>query len=124
MLRAQLRALVRASGGRPIRVMFPMVTCVSEFDAARRLLDTELARGEREGRPLPADLKVGVMMEVPALLWQLPQLLPRIDFLSVGSNDLMQYLFAADRGNQKLARRYDPLSPPMLNILKIGRAHV
>src|SRR3546814_14857893 len=104
MLRAQLRALVRASGGRPIRVMFPMVTCVSEFDAARRLLDMELARGEREGRPLPDDLKVGVMMVVPALLWQLHQSLPRIAFLSVGSNDLMQDWFAPQPGDPKLAR--------------------
>jgi phosphotransferase system enzyme I (PtsP) len=118
MLRAQLRALIRAAAGRELRVMFPMVASVAEFDAARRLLDMELERARRDGFPLPRDLRVGVMLEVPALLWQLPQLLPRIDFLSVGSNDLAQYLFAADRGNPKVARRYDPLSPPMLNMLR------
>ncbi|HET8726647.1 MAG TPA: phosphoenolpyruvate--protein phosphotransferase [Alphaproteobacteria bacterium] len=118
MLRGQIRALIRASQGRPVSVMFPMISCVSELDGARRILELELERGRREGRTLPASLRVGVMVEVPSLLWQLPQLLPRVDFLSVGSNDLMQYLFAADRGNPKLARRYDVLSPPMLNVLK------
>ncbi|MEE8272282.1 MAG: phosphoenolpyruvate--protein phosphotransferase [Alphaproteobacteria bacterium] len=118
MLRMQLRAVLRAARGRPVDVMFPMVAEVAEFDAARRLLDMELERAAADGYALPKALRVGVMVEVPALLWQLPALLSRADFVSVGSNDLMQYLFAADRGNPKLAQRYDPLSPPLLDIMK------
>ncbi|NNG05643.1 MAG: phosphoenolpyruvate--protein phosphotransferase [Inquilinus sp.] len=118
MLRNQLRALLRASAGRPISIMFPMVAAIAELDAARRLLERERARVAAEGHPLPERLRIGVMIEVPSLLWQLPSLLSRVDFVSVGSNDLLQYLFASDRGNPKLSQRYDPLSPIMLNVLK------
>jgi len=71
---------------------------------------------KREGQ-LPVSVEAGAMLEVPALLWQLPELLARVDFVSVGTNDLMQFLFAADRGNARLAERYDPLSPPHLRVL-------
>src|SRR3546814_19324819 len=81
--------------------MFPMVSEVAEFDAARRMLDLELARAERSGR-MPAHLAVGVMLEVPALLFQMQALLRRIDFLSVGSNDLLQFLFAEARGQPRV----------------------
>jgi phosphotransferase system enzyme I (PtsP) len=118
MLRQQLRALIRAAAGRVLRVMFPMVAALAEFDAARAVLDLELDRARNRGQELPARIEVGVMFEVPALLWQLPQLLPRIDFLSVGTNDLVQFLFAADRGNPRLAERYDPLSLPVLEVLR------
>jgi phosphotransferase system enzyme I (PtsP) len=117
ILRIQLRAMLRAAAGRPIGIMFPMVTEVEEFDAARRLLTVELDRAVSLGSVVPAQVKIGVMLEVPALLWQLPHLLPRTDFVAVGSNDLLQYLFAADRGNTKVAHRYDPLSPVVLNML-------
>jgi phosphotransferase system enzyme I (PtsP) len=117
ILRTQLRALIRASAGRPLAVMFPMIASAAEFDRARGLLDLEVERAGREGRPLPARLEVGLMLEVPALLWQLPAVLRRADFLSVGSNDLMQYLFAADRGDPRLAGRYDVLCPPALDVL-------
>ena len=98
--------------------MFPMIAEVAELERARALLDLELARAAVEGRTPPASVKVGVMLEVPSLLWQLPALCRRIDFLSVGTNDLMQFLFACDRGNPRLADRYDPLSPPMLALLR------
>ena len=117
ILRTQLRAMLRATQGRPIGIMFPMITEVAEFDEARRLLSVELDRAADECRAVPTQVRVGVMLEVPALLWQLPQLLPRVDFVAVGSNDLLQYLFAADRANAKVAQRYDPLSPPVLNAL-------
>jgi phosphotransferase system enzyme I (PtsP) len=82
-----------------------------------------MARAAGRGVIPPAELKVGVMLEVPALLWQLPELLPRVDFISVGTNDLAQFLFAADRGNVRLAERYDPLSPPLVRVLaEIARA--
>jgi phosphotransferase system enzyme I (PtsP) len=118
LLRAQIRALIQAAGERPLSLMFPLVTEVAEFEAARRLVDGELQRAERLGLPLPARLEVGLMLEVPALLWQLPALVRRVDFVSVGSNDLLQYLFACDRSSPSLSQRYDPLSPAVLKILK------
>jgi phosphotransferase system enzyme I (PtsP) len=117
MLRQQLRALLIAASGRPLHVMFPMVAQVSEFEAARHILELELSRLTAQGREPPAALKVGVMFEVPALAWQLPLLLARVDFVSVGSNDLQQFMFASDRGNAQLAGRYDTLSPAMLSML-------
>lgn len=118
MLRKQLRALLRASAGRELRVMFPMIAEVAEFDAARRIMRMEEERLLAGGREPPSSIKVGAMIEVPSIIWQLDGLLARADFLSVGSNDLLQYLFAADRGNPKLATRYDALSPPMLRVLR------
>jgi phosphotransferase system enzyme I (PtsP) len=118
MLRQQMRALLLAASGRPLHLMFPMVAQVSEYEAARHMLDLEIARLTRQGREPPRALKVGVMFEVPALAWQLPALLARVDFVSVGSNDLQQFLFASDRGNAQLAGRYDLLSPTMLRVLR------
>jgi phosphotransferase system enzyme I (PtsP) len=118
MLRQQLRALIRAAAGRTLFIKFPMVAEVAELERARALVDMELARAACEGRALPQTVKVGVMLEVPSLLWQLPALCERIDFLSVGTNDLLQFLFACDRGNPRLADRYDPLSAPMLALLR------
>ena len=114
LLRRQLRAMLLAGGGRPLSVMFPMVATMSEFRAARGLLFTEAARI----RPAPSAMKVGAMLEVPALLWQLPALMAEADFVSIGTNDLMQFLFAADRGAPGLAGRYDLLSPPVLDALE------
>jgi phosphotransferase system enzyme I (PtsP) len=118
MLREQLRALVRAAEGRNLLVKFPLIAEVPELERARALLDMELARAAGEGRTPPASVKIGVMLEVPALLWQLPALCRRVDFLSIGTNDLLQFLFACDRGNPRLADRYDPLSAPMLALLR------
>ncbi len=113
LLRRQLRALLLGAGGRPLTVMFPMVATVTEFRAARALLLAEA----RRVRPAPDQLSVGTMLEVPALMWQLPELLREVDFISVGSNDLMQFLFAADRGTPSLYARYDLLSQPVLDLL-------
>jgi len=118
LLRLQLRALIWAANGRPLRIMFPLVANVDEFRAARGMVDLELAWAERRGRPAPSRLDVGAMIEAPSLIWHLDALLPMTDFVSVGTNDLMQYLFAADRGNPRVADRYDPLSPPALRALK------
>ena len=123
MLRQQLRALIRAAEARTLFVKFPMVAEVAELERARTLVDVELARAAKEGRVLPASIKIGVMLEVPALLWQLPALCERIDFLSIGTNDLLQFLFACDRGNPRLAERYDPLSAPMLALFREVIAH-
>jgi phosphotransferase system enzyme I (PtsP) len=118
MLRHQFRALIRAAQGRDLWIMFPMVAETAEFDDARALLNLELERAEAKKRALPQNTYVGSMLEVPALAFQLPSLLTRVDFLSVGSNDLFQFLFASDRGNPHLADRYDPLSPGALSFLR------
>ncbi|MEN3974310.1 phosphoenolpyruvate--protein phosphotransferase [Emcibacter sp. SYSU 3D8] len=117
LLRYQLRALLAATAGRELRVMFPMVSDVSEFLAAKSILDRELGRHMRLKYQPPTRLLVGTMLEVPALAWQLDALIPHVDFVSIGSNDLMQYLFAADRGNIMLTDRYDLLSPAALSFL-------
>ncbi len=114
LLRRQLRALLLAAGGRPLSVMFPMVATVAEFRAAKSLLLAEA----RRVRPAPSRLSVGTMLEVPSLLWQLNDLLKEADFISVGSNDLVQFIFAADRGTPSLYDRYDLLSQPMLDLLE------
>jgi phosphotransferase system, enzyme I, PtsP len=114
LLRRQLRALLLAAGGRPLSVMFPMVATVAEFRAAKALLVAEAKRV----RPSPGSLLIGTMLEVPALMWQLPELLKDADFISVGSNDLLQFLFAADRGTPSLYNRYDFISPPVLDMLE------
>jgi len=118
ILRHQLRALIRAAAGRALNVMFPMVATVEEFVRARALLERELARAGRAGTPPPSALAVGVMLEVPALMWQLPALVGEVDFISVGTNDLVQFLFASDRGNDRLARRYGVLSPAMFGLAR------
>ena len=113
-MRRQLRALLLAADGRELSVMFPMIATVSELRAARELLLAEA----RRVRPAPSRLLIGTMLEVPALMWQLRELLPLVDFISVGSNDLMQFLFAADRSAPSLSGRYDLLSPPVFNLLE------
>lgn len=118
LLRLQLRALLAAGANRELRVMFPMIATVDEFRAARELVDIECDWARRRGRPLPALLRVGAMIECPSLLWHLDALLPLTDFVSVGSNDLFQYMYAADRTNPLVSDRYDPLSPPALRALQ------
>src|SRR5208282_4278445 len=127
LLRSQVRALLRAAGGRELRLMFPMIAMVEEFDKAKSLVEMELTHLRRHGHALPERVQIGTMLEVPALLFQLDELLERVDFLSVGSNDLMQFLYAADRGNVRVSERFDPLSAPVLRALKDiadkGRKH-
>lgn len=117
LLRTQVRALLRAASGQPLRLMLPMVTTVGEVDMARQVIASEVERMDRRGAAGPTEVRFGVMIEVPALLYELDALLPRVDFVSVGSNDLMQYLFAADRNNTQVAGRYDVLSATALRAL-------
>ncbi len=118
LLRSQVRALLRAAGGRDLRLMFPMIAVVEEFDKAKALVEVELTHLRRHGHELPERVEIGTMVEVPSLLFQLDELLERVDFLSVGSNDLMQFLYAADRGNPRVSDRFDTLSAPVLRALK------
>src|SRR5262245_23539430 len=127
LLRSQIRALLRAGGGRDLRIMFPMIATVEEFDEAKSLVERELTHLRRHGHKLPERVEIGTMLEVPSLLYQLDELLERVDFLSVGSNDLVQFFYAADRGNSRVAERFDAISAPVLRALKSvadkGRAH-
>ena len=118
VLRQQLRALLGAASGRDLTVMFPMIAEVDEFVRARAILELEKERMVTNGRDLPTSIRVGTMLEVPALAFQLDSLLPLVDFISVGSNDLAQFLFAVDRGNPMVAERYDTLSPGFLKFLR------
>jgi phosphotransferase system enzyme I (PtsP) len=119
LLRAQLRALLKAGAGRDVRIMFPMVATVDEFDRARAIVAREIAHLERHGHEPPTGLKLGVMVEVPSLLFEIEEIARRADFLSVGSNDLLQFLFAADRENPQMAGRFDPLCPSALRALRL-----
>jgi len=118
LLRYQIRALLAAGEGLALNIMFPMIAEVSEFERAKALVGREIDRRSALGHSLPKAIRVGAMLEVPALAWQLDALCERADFISVGSNDLMQFLFACDRGNTRVASRYDTLHPAMLRFLR------
>jgi phosphotransferase system enzyme I (PtsP) len=117
LLRAQARALIEAAAGRDLSLMFPMVSEPWEFRAARDLVEASRAQLARRGKPVPASIRYGAMLEVPALAETLDELLPEVDFISIGTNDLTQFLLAADRGNPKVAARYDWLSRGVLRYL-------
>ncbi|MBX3594969.1 phosphoenolpyruvate--protein phosphotransferase [Sphingomonas sp.] len=118
LMKVQARALLEAAAGRTLNVMFPMVSEPWEFDEARALFESQRAWLESRGHKLPLQIRYGAMLEVPALAEVLDILFERLDFLSVGTNDLTQFLFAADRAHPKLAVRYDWLSPSILRFLK------
>ncbi|MDX2157752.1 MAG: phosphoenolpyruvate--protein phosphotransferase [Hyphomicrobiaceae bacterium] len=127
LLQTQIRAMLRAADGRPLTVMAPMVSERLEFVALRQLVEGEVERARRRGHSVPSALKIGIMIEVPSLLFALDDLFPLLDFVSIGSNDLLQYLFAADRGNELVSTRFDTLSAPFLRavrmIIEAGRRH-
>src|SRR5213079_819446 len=114
LLRGQIRALLRAGGGRSLKIMFPMI---SEFDAAKAIVERELTYLRQHGHSLPERIDIGTMVEVPALLYQMDELLKKVDFVSVGSNDLFQFMFAVDRGNAKVSERFDTMSAPIMRAL-------
>ncbi|CAN7683652.1 phosphoenolpyruvate--protein phosphotransferase [Rhizobium sp. LjRoot98] len=118
LLRTQLRAMLRASASQELRIMLPMVTEVSELRTVRELLQKEIQRQSKIGEQLPRKLQFGAMLEVPALLWQLDELMDEVDFVSVGSNDLFQFSMAVDRGNARVSDRFDVLGRPFLRILR------
>ena len=127
LLKVQARALLEASAGRVLHVMFPMISEPWEFDAAKAVFEGQLESLKKRKKQGPEAIRYGAMLEVPALAEMLDVLLPKLSFLSIGTNDLTQFLFAADRANPKLAERYDWLSPAILRFLKrvidAGRAH-
>lgn len=118
LLKVQARALLEAAGGRTLNVMFPMVSEPWEFDAAREVFESQRRYLKGQKKQLPDQIRYGAMLEVPALAEMLDQIAPKLSFLSIGTNDLTQFLFAADRSNPKLAERYDWLSPAILRFLR------
>ncbi|GGE29111.1 phosphotransferase system, enzyme I, PtsP [Gemmobacter megaterium] len=119
VLRMQLQALIRAAKGRPLTVMFPFVAQASEFVAARRQLDQAMHYEGQMGRPLPASVEVGAMLETPSLAFASRDFFETVDFISIGGNDLKQFFFAADRENERVRRRYDTLSVAFLSFLRL-----
>ncbi len=118
LIRPQLRALLAAAANRTLYIMFPMVTLAEEIDDARALLDREIERAERQNKALPNDIKIGAMIETPAAAWRVGQIAEKVDFLSVGGNDLAQFYFAADRDCERVQRRFDPMNPGFLSFLR------
>ena len=118
LMKAQARALIDASAGRVLKVMFPMVSEPWEFEQAKALFEEQVDWTRKARRGVPKKIEDGAMLEVPSLAEVLDLLLPMVDFLSIGTNDLTQFLFAADRADPRLAQRYDWLSPAILRFLK------
>ena len=118
LMRAQLRALLKAAADRELRVMIPMVTETREVLQVREIIQREVSLLTRFGHRVPRALALGAMIEVPSLLYQLDDLMQAVDFVSVGSNDLFQFVFASDRGNARIARRYDHLNRAFLRVLR------
>jgi phosphotransferase system enzyme I (PtsP) len=118
LLRIQIRALLQAANGGPMKILVPMVTDAWEFRQTRLVVNKEVERMRHAGQPVPSKLELGAMIEVPSLLWELDQVLPEADFVSIGSNDLVMFLTAADRGNKRVAKSYDPIALPRLRALK------
>ncbi len=117
VLRMQLQALLRAANGRPLAVMFPFVTQISEFRLARAEMDKAIARETKLGHALPEKLEVGAMLETPSLAYAPDAFFEEVDFISIGGNDLKQFFFAADRENERVRKRYDTLDCSFLSFL-------
>lgn len=118
LLRYQLRALIQASAGQTLSVMFPMISTPWEMRAAREMFERELETAERRGKAMPSKVRIGLMLETPGMAWAVEHVLDAVDFVAVGANDLMQYFYAADRQNSRVSDRYDVLSPPALSLFK------
>ncbi|WP_336985762.1 phosphoenolpyruvate--protein phosphotransferase [Altererythrobacter aquiaggeris] len=118
LLKAQARSLLEAAAGRQLNVMFPMISEPWEFDAAKEVFEEQIAHLQTQRKMLPDSIRYGAMLEVPSLAEVLDILIPKLSFISIGTNDLTQFLFAADRANPKLAERYDWLSPAILRFLR------
>ncbi len=119
LLRTQVRALLQAANGRALKILVPMVTETAEYRRCLSVIDKEVKRLEHSGHQVPEKLECGAMIEVPSLLFELDELLEHTDFVSIGSNDLIQFLTAADRANTRVATSYDPIAIPRLRAVKL-----
>ncbi len=118
ILRQQMKAFLKAATGVELNVMFPMIASLEEFLEAKETLLLELEKEKRRGEEVPKKVNVGLMIEVPSIIFQLDDVLKEADFISVGTNDLAQFIFACDRGNPRLSDRYDVLSAPFLRVMR------
>ena len=118
VLRMQLQALLRATNGKPLTVMFPFITQISEFRAAKAEMDKAIEREIVLGHPLPSNIEVGAMLETPSLAYAPDAFFEEVDFISIGGNDLKQFFFAADRENERVRKRYDTLDVSFLSFLE------
>lgn len=118
ILKRQIRAMLRAAADKELNIMFPMISSLQEFLEAKETLMLEYEREKQRQKPIAKKINVGIMIEVPSVLFQLDELLQQVDFVSVGTNDLYQFVFACDRGNPRLSDRYDVLSAPFLKLMK------
>lgn len=118
ILRKQMKAFLKAAAGKELNVMFPMIASLEEFLEAKETLLLELEKQKRRGESVPSKVHVGLMIEVPSIIFQLDEVLRNCDFISVGTNDLAQFIFACDRGNPRITDRYDVLSAPFLRVMR------
>ena len=118
ILRQQVRALLRAAVGKTLNIMFPMISTLQEFLEAKETVMLEYEREKQKKNPTAKNLNIGIMVEVPSIIFQLDEVLQEVDFISIGTNDLYQFTFACDRGNPRLSNRYDVLSAPFLRLMK------
>ncbi len=114
VFRPQVRAILRASALGRTHIMFPMISCITEVHRVRTILSEEKANLEREGVPFDPDIQMGIMVEVPGVVPILERILNYVDFVSIGTNDLIQYLLAVDRNNKRVASRYNLLHPSVI----------
>lgn len=125
LFKTQLRALVRASEFGPVSIMFPMIATVAELRQAKATFEEAKAEVQKDHPGLGDDVKIGMMIEIPLAALNAAQLAKEVDFFSIGTNDLIQYSFAADRGNEAVSYLYQPLNPAFLSLVKhvITSAH-